>query len=166
MMRLMKLEHRFVSGVPRELEPGVLYISMEYATAMHSCCCGCGEQVVTPLSPMDWKLTYDGMSVSLVPSIGNWNLACRSHYVVDRGRVIEAGRWSDVRIAAERRHDKAAKKRFYENFESLESPKPGAAPGGEPSPLSTPGVSDEVQRVSWSSRIRRWVFGRHGRDEA
>ena len=46
-MRHHTLEHRFVRNVPRELEPGVLYISMEYATAVHSCCCGCGERVVS-----------------------------------------------------------------------------------------------------------------------
>lgn len=48
MMRIRKLEHRFVRSVPRELESGILYVSMEYGTAVHSCCCGCGEQVVTP----------------------------------------------------------------------------------------------------------------------
>ena len=31
------LDHRFVERYPRRLEPGVLYISMEYATAAHSC---------------------------------------------------------------------------------------------------------------------------------
>ena len=36
MMRHPSLEHRFVRNVPRELEPGILYISMDYATAVHS----------------------------------------------------------------------------------------------------------------------------------
>jgi hypothetical protein len=54
-MRHHTLEHRFVRNAPRELEPGVLYISMEYATAVHSCCCGCGERVVTPFTPTDWR---------------------------------------------------------------------------------------------------------------
>ena len=31
-MRHHSLEHRFVRTVPRELEPGELYVSMEYAT--------------------------------------------------------------------------------------------------------------------------------------
>ena len=31
-MRHQTLEHRFVRNVPRELDPGVLYISMDYAT--------------------------------------------------------------------------------------------------------------------------------------
>lgn len=113
MMRIRTLEHRFVRNVPRELEPGTLYVSMDYATAVHSCCCGCGEQVVTPLSPTDWKMTYDGESVSLMPSIGNWQLPCRSHYVIRQGRVIEAGPWSPAQVDAEHRRDKSAKGRFY-----------------------------------------------------
>lgn len=113
MMHTRTLEHRFVRSVPRELEPGVLYVSMEYATAVHSCCCGCGEQVVTPLSPTDWKMIYDGESVSLTPSIGNWQLPCRSHYVIRQGRVIEADSWSTAHVEAEHHRDKVAKARFY-----------------------------------------------------
>lgn len=113
-MRFHTLEHRFVQNVPRELEPGVLYISMEYATAVHSCCCGCGERVVTPFTPTDWRITFDGESVTLNPSVGNWNQNCRSHYVIERNRVIECGRWSDARIEAERLRDKRAKAAYYE----------------------------------------------------
>lgn len=113
MMRIPTLEHRFIRSVPRELVSGILYVSMDYAKAVHSCCCGCGEQVVTPLSPTDWKMTYDGASVSLMPSIGNWQLPCRSHYVIRQGRVIEAEPWSAAQIAAEQRRDKVAKGHFY-----------------------------------------------------
>lgn len=113
-MRHHTLEHRFVRNVPRELEPGVLYISMEYATAVHSCCCGCGERVVTPFTPTDWRITFDGESVTLNPSVGNWNQNCRSHYVIERNRVIECGRWSDARVEAERLRDKQAKAAYYE----------------------------------------------------
>src|SRR5688572_12008813 len=84
---MMKLSHRFVKSVPEQLEEGVLYVSIEYATAIHRCCCGCGNEVVTPLSPKDWKLTFDGESVSLSPSIGNWSFKCRSHYWIARNRI-------------------------------------------------------------------------------
>lgn len=107
------LEHRFVRNVPRELEPGVLYISMEYATAVHSCCCGCGERVVTPFTPTDWHMTFNGESISLHPSVGNWNQKCRSHYVIRQGRVLEAGPWSNAQVEAERRRDKKAKAAHY-----------------------------------------------------
>ena len=89
-MRFRRLEHRFCKHIPESLEPGVLYISMEYATAVHSCCCGCGEEVVTPFTPTDWKMTFDGRAISLWPSVGNWTLPCRSHYVVREGAVIQS----------------------------------------------------------------------------
>lgn len=112
-MRHHTLEHRFVRNVPRDLEPGVLYISMEYATAVHSCCCGCGERVVTPFTPTDWHMTFDGEAISLHPSVGNWNQKCRSHYVIRRSRVLEAGPWTNAQIEAERRRDKKAKVAHY-----------------------------------------------------
>lgn len=112
-MRHQTLEHRFVRNAPRELQPGVLYISMEYATAMHSCCCGCGERVVTPFTPTDWRMTFDGEAVTLHPSLGNWNQECRSHYVIERNRVIECGQWSVARVEAERRRDKRVKATYY-----------------------------------------------------
>ncbi|MGO7135680.1 DUF6527 family protein [Rhizobium leguminosarum] len=122
MMRHQRLEHRFVEHIPERLKPGVHYVSMEYATSAHSCCCGCGEEVVTPFTPTDWKMTFDGETVSLRPSIGNWTLKCRSHYVIDRGKVIEAGPWSDEQVEAERRRDRAAKERFYGQSSKVGSP--------------------------------------------
>lgn len=113
MIRHIRLEPRFVKGVPRDLEPGVLYVSMEYGTVVHSCCCGCGHEVVTPLTPTDWRLTFDGETISLWPSVGNWNLPCRSHYVIKCNRVIEAGPWDRAKIEAEQKRDKAAKAMFY-----------------------------------------------------
>jgi hypothetical protein len=103
----------FVEHIPETIQPGVLYISMEYGTAAHSCCCGCGEEVVTPFTPTDWKMTYDGETVSLSPSIGNWTLNCRSHYVIKQGQIIEAGPWTDEQITAERIRDRKAKAKHY-----------------------------------------------------
>jgi hypothetical protein len=39
MMRAKRLQHRFVETMPEMIEPGILYVSMEYATAAHRCCC-------------------------------------------------------------------------------------------------------------------------------
>jgi hypothetical protein len=122
MIRHKRLEHRFIDHLPERLEAGILYVSMEYATSAHSCCCGCGEEVVVPFTPTDWKMTYDGETISLQPSIGNWTLKCRSHYVIRRGRVIEADPWSDEQIEAERRRDRAFKARYYNNSQQSEAP--------------------------------------------
>jgi uncharacterized protein DUF6527 len=95
------LRHQFVDNIPDELADGHLYVSMLHATVVHRCCCGCGLEVVTPLSPDDWQLTYDGDTISLSPSIGNWSFPCRSHYWIRQGKVMWARQWSDreVRVA-------------------------------------------------------------------
>ena len=112
-MRHSVLEHQFIETFPEALEPGVLYLSLEFGSAAHSCCCGCGEEVVTPLTPTDWKITYDGETITLHPSVGSWTLKCRSHYVIHRNRVIEAPPWSDAEVTAERRRDRRAKEAHY-----------------------------------------------------
>src|ERR1044072_437919 len=112
MFRHTELEHKFVHYIPEQLEPGVIYISMDYAPAAHSCCCGCGEQVITPLTPTDWKLTFDGETVSLWPSIGNWNFRCRSHYVIRQSLIVSAGRWREKQIEDGRQRDKKRKEGY------------------------------------------------------
>jgi hypothetical protein len=107
------LDTEFVTSVPDRLAEHTLYVSMEYATVAHKCCCGCGLEVVTPLSPTDWKLTYDGVSVSLHPSIGNWNFPCRSHYWIDKGKVRWAGDMTQEQIDGVRAHDRRAKARYF-----------------------------------------------------
>jgi hypothetical protein len=113
MIRHKRLEPRFVTEVPQELDAGVLYVSMEYATVLHKCCCGCGEEVVTPLTPTDWKLCFDGSAVSLWPSVGNWNLPCKSHYVIRDNEVHESDTWTPQMIEKAILREKAAKAKFY-----------------------------------------------------
>jgi len=91
----MILIHKFVEYIPDEIEEGVLYISIQFCTAIHKCVCGCGNEVVTPISREGWKLSFDGESVSLSPSIGSWNLACRSHYYITNNNIRWAFSWSD-----------------------------------------------------------------------
>lgn len=76
----------FTESIPAHLEPGNLYISMRYETAVHLCACGCAIKVVTPFGRHDWTLTFDG-TVSLHPSVGNGQQPCRSHYNVRNDRV-------------------------------------------------------------------------------
>ena len=113
MLKYAHLQHRFVRHIPDALEPGLLYISIEYATASHLCCCGCGEEIATPFSPAQWSMIFDGETVSLHPSVGNWLLKCRSHYVIVHGRVIEAAQWSNKKIAAGITSDQAARRTMF-----------------------------------------------------
>ena len=114
MKRETVLKHEFVEYVPNDLKDGVVYVSIVYATAVHRCCCGCGSEVVTPISPVDWQLTFDGESISLHPSIGNWGFHCRSHYWIRRNRVVWAPQWSQKEIEAGRAEDKLAQETYFE----------------------------------------------------
>ena len=127
MMTVKKITHRFVEAIPENLEDGVLYLAMDYATAIHKCACGCGREVVTPLSPTDWKMSYDGVSVSLAPSIGNWSFPCRSHYWIKHSDIRWAGDMSTEAIAAGRDRDRRAKGQYFKPSEDT-VPKIEAAP--------------------------------------
>lgn len=90
----MTLRHEFVDHIPDEIDDGVLYVSLRFGTVVHRCVCGCGQEVVTPLGPAEWQLTYDGESISLAPSVANWSLPCQSHYWIKDGSV----RWARRRM--------------------------------------------------------------------
>ncbi len=111
---LMKtIAHKFEEFIPEQLEEGILYISLTYCTAIHKCCCGCGNEVVTPLSPTDWKLTFDGKTISLDPSIGNWNFKCKSHYWIINNKVRNARKWLQWEINIGRVSDNMEKKKYF-----------------------------------------------------
>lgn len=110
---MMKLLHKFVKNIPEKIEDGTIYISIDYATAIHKCCCGCGKEVVTPLSPTDWRLTFDGKTITLYPSIGNWSFPCQSHYWITNNEVKWAPKWSKEEIEYNREKELIEKKNFY-----------------------------------------------------
>jgi hypothetical protein len=141
------IQHQFVESAPKVLEEGVLYVSTKYATALHNCCCGCGNEVVTPLSPTDWAMEFDGVSISLDPSVGNWSFPCQSHYWIRRNKVIWAPRWSRERIEAGRIRDRAHKDAYFSGDTS-----DGCS--------QTESTSDQQQGLlrtvlSWVGRLRR-----------
>jgi Family of unknown function (DUF6527) len=107
------LNHEFVEFIPEELEQGTIYVSIRFATASHLCCCGCRNKVVTPIRPTDWKLIFDGKTVSLDPSIGNWSFACQSHYWIRNNRVKWAPTWSREQIERQRIHDRYTKEDYF-----------------------------------------------------
>lgn len=109
----MKLIHKFVKNIPEHIENGVIYISMDYSMAIHKCCCGCGNEVVTPFSPTDWKLIFDGETISLNPSIGNWNFPCKSHYMITNNIVEWMSKLSKKQIEHGRKKDNRIKNIYY-----------------------------------------------------
>jgi len=100
-----RFEPVFIEQFPEQLQAGRLYVSISYNTTAHLCACGCGNEVIAPLSPAQWKLTYDGRDITLFPSIGSWNIPCQSHYWISNGEVRWAGSLTPGRIAAARSRD-------------------------------------------------------------
>src|ERR1041384_1563183 len=113
------LTHEFVEFIPDELQEGTLYVSIRFATVVHRCCCACGTEVVTPLSPSDWKLIFDGENISLDPSIGNWSFDCQSHYWIEDNIVRWAPRWSREQIENGRARDRMAKKHYFDSKQEV-----------------------------------------------
>lgn len=107
------LQHKFVEFIPDYLEEGTIYISIPFCTALHKCVCGCGNEVVTPLSPTDWELNFNGETISLSPSIGNWNFPCKSHYWITNNKVRYSHTWTEGKIAEARKTDQKRKKSFF-----------------------------------------------------
>lgn len=114
------LTPKFVQRFPETLVDGELYVAMEYGTAAHNCCCGCGRKVVTPFGPTDWKLVYDGDTISLYPSIGNWSFPCQSHYWIRANKIRWAPRWSREEIEANRVRDRLRKDRYFHKHDVVE----------------------------------------------
>lgn len=102
----------FSQYIPADLDEGILYISLDYATAVHLCACGCSAKVVTPFGPADWQLVFDG-TVSLRPSVGNGQLPCRSHYFIRQDQILWAREMtaSATKVASER--DQAALRNLH-----------------------------------------------------
>jgi len=109
------VNHKFVDFIPEKLEDGILYVSVNHCVAVHKCVCGCGNEVVTPIALSGWRLLFDGETISLSPSIGNWNFECRSHYWIRNNRIVWAKSWEDDKPAKKKK--KAKKKKFFRFWE-------------------------------------------------
>lgn len=113
---ISNLNHIFIDTIPDELEEGTLYISTRFRVIIHSCCCGCKNKVVTPLSPVRWKMTFDGKTISLSPSIGNWNFNCQSHYWIENSKVILANKWTTEEISDGKNYERSKRSEYYKKI--------------------------------------------------
>ena len=110
MTKVLHLRPEFVEKMPEVLEDGIIYISEPCRLALHNCCCGCGEEVSTPLGPTEYTLRVVGGEVTVHPSIGNHDYPCASHYVIRDGSIIWAGAMTREAIEAGRTHDRYLKR--------------------------------------------------------
>ena len=115
--RTNSLDLKRVEFLPKVLSPGVLYVSDKYQVAGHLCACGCGNKVTVPLGPAEWSFREEGGSPTLRPSIGNWQLPCRSHYVITKGRIEWRDEWSDAAVIYGRRAEEARRAAYYRKLE-------------------------------------------------
>lgn len=106
MTRFDHLSPELVESFPQPMTKGTLYVSLMFNSCGHLCCCGCGREVVTPLSPAQWSITYNGQDVSLSPSVGNWEIGCKSHYWIKNGRVQWGRQFSQSEIRDNQMRDR------------------------------------------------------------
>ncbi|SOC89899.1 hypothetical protein SAMN05421890_4887 [Ensifer adhaerens] len=99
--------------VPKELSDGVLYVSLEYKVAVHRCACGCGSKVTTPLGPTEWSFSEHNGRPTLSPSVGNWQLPCRSHYIIRNGNIHWENQWTDEQVLAGRQREQLRREAYY-----------------------------------------------------
>lgn len=90
-------------------------------------------------------MKFDGQTVTINPSIGNWSFACQSHYILAYGRVRWADKWSRERIDLGRFLERERKERHYKG-ESL-------------APLPTL-PREPASRAGIFARLARWLAGK------
>ena len=84
----MNLPPSWILVIPSNLDDGIMYICLNCNVIVHKCACGCGEKTVTPIDRnYGWIMKYDGQTVTLRPSIGNFSIPCNSHYYITENRV-------------------------------------------------------------------------------
>jgi hypothetical protein len=124
---------------------------------VHRCACGCGNKVVTPISPADWQLFYDGDTVSLTPSIGNWGFPCRSHYWVYADEIQWAKGWTDEQITAGRTRDDHGRAQYF-------AARAAAATSGppQPAPADSRARRFRLHLPSWATTLLSRLNARQG----
>lgn len=114
---MMRFALQRVHYMPKQLQPNILYVSEEFGTAAHLCACGCGTKIRTPLGPTEWTVEETASGPTLWPSVGNWQQACHSHYVITHGEVTWAEEWTPAQIVNGRRHQEARRRAYYDTLD-------------------------------------------------
>lgn len=111
-IKLLKVHY-----LPKELEEGFLYVSEEFGVAGHLCPCGCKNKIITPLDKTEWSFKEIMNKPTLYPSIGNWQLPCKSHYWIIDGIIEWSYPWSEEQIIEGREAEEKKRKAHYDNLE-------------------------------------------------
>lgn len=106
-----------VHYLPKQLEEGFLYVSKEFGIAGHLCPCGCKNKIITPLDSTEWSFREDNGKPTLYPSIGNWQLPCKSHYWINNGLIDWSYEWTEKQIIEGRQAEEKNRRSYYDQFE-------------------------------------------------
>jgi len=113
---IAKIKLLQVKYLPGELETGILYVSKRYGVAGHLCPCGCENKIITPIDSTGWQLNIKKGKPTLYPSIGNWQLPCKSHYWIIEGDIEWSYQWTKEKILAGRNAEEMLTKLHYKNL--------------------------------------------------
>jgi Family of unknown function (DUF6527) len=147
-MKIPKFQLVEVESFPSPLDAGTLYYSERFNCAAHACACGCGKEVITPISPVQWRITRNTQGVSLRPSIGNWNFPCRSHYWITDGRVEWSMDMTKEEIQAGREYNAALRDDYFKAKRAKATPV-----------IEQPAPPPHRRRLL--ARFIDWLTGRH-----
>jgi hypothetical protein len=78
---------------------------------------------MTPLDPSEWSFKELNNNPTLYPSIGNWQLPCRSHYWITGGNIEWSYDWSEDEIIAGREAEARKRKEYYDDLEAKQTKK-------------------------------------------
>lgn len=107
-IKLLKVKY-----LPKELEEGFLYVSEEFGVAGHLCPCGCKNKIITPIDPTEWSFKEVDNKPTLYPSLGNWQIPCKSHYWITDGVIEWSYQWSKEQIEAGRQLEEEKRILFF-----------------------------------------------------
>jgi len=111
-----RIELKSVEFIPKVLNERILFVSKRFNVAAHLCPCGCGTKVVTPLGPCEWFLSVKKGKPTLFPSIGNWQIPCRSHYWIKKGQIEWSYSWTEEEIRKGRDLEQKRREAYYNSL--------------------------------------------------
>lgn len=102
--------------MPTKFEEGVLYVSKKFGIAGHLCACGCGNKVWTPLGKAEWSIKNGKRGVTMWPSIGNGQLPCKSHYIIENNKIIWLPQMDEETTEIHLREAEDKRKKYYKDL--------------------------------------------------
>ena len=82
----MRFVYEQVNAAPKAMKPGVVYHDTDFEFAEMLCPCGCGHRI-TLLVPEGHRISVDGITPSISPSIAVCDAPCGSHFFIQNGEV-------------------------------------------------------------------------------